>query len=54
MLSVCEVRLRRVISEYVPGRYEYLFRDAFENPGYFARLARRIIAELYDRWSREA
>ena len=42
-------RLRRVISEYVPGKYEYLIRDAFENPGYFARLARCVIAELYGR-----
>ena len=42
-------RLRRVISEYVPGKYEYLIRDVFENPGRFAKLARRVIAELYDR-----
>ncbi len=44
-------RLRRVVGEYVPGRLEYLIRDAFENPGYFARLARRVIAELYDKYT---
>jgi len=41
--------LRRVLGEYVPGRLEYMFRDAFENPGRFAKLARRVMAELYGR-----
>ena len=42
-------RLRRVVAEYTPGKLEHLFRDAFENPGRFAKLARRVMAELYGR-----
>ncbi len=40
-----------MVGEYVPGRLEYLIRDVCENPGYFARLARRVIAELYDKYT---